>query len=374
MGDRECGRSENGVYVAYTLAIPLIMFALLLESAQAQGRGTQQKATAIGNSIVDRVTERFVDAVNRNVLRESVDPDTRRLQIEATRVIIRGSDRDWQNFISQAERIGQSPSAGSRRAAGSSENRSVPPSYIRAIRQNVQSTPQVNVLVTRAGDKNVSLEVPPYIAEGLTTKRVVVNRIATVDRMLRIEGDGNPRTREFLLIISTGPASAADSRAADDLPMVAIREAFGTSFAVVAEADQKLDPERMFGLPGENWLWGAPTAKPDLPHVFTVDLDNDRIDEVCFVWTETRQNIAESLDCFRKTHALAPYQPVLHMSLWFEAVPNEVGRAMLHGGKLLVKPATIEGLKPNKEWFEVVFQRQEAKPKLVRIAPPPGSS
>lgn len=60
---------------------------------------TTPAAALAQDSIFDQIVGHVVDEVNESVIREEIDSQTRDLQISATKMLLRGSAEDWDEFI-----------------------------------------------------------------------------------------------------------------------------------------------------------------------------------------------------------------------------------------------------------------------------------
>lgn len=263
--------------------------------------------------LLDRLAEKMVDAVNTRVLKQAqVDPEIRAVQVSATKILLRGSATDWENFARNTEEMAN--------ALYRQEVYEYKEGFEESFRKTPTSTTCINVF-----GSEVAVEVPdftPYNWQGgpPIKRKGEFMAISPISTGL---GGGNT----YFLVIKTAPANETE---ADRLWNHSCRadgadNAYGTYAAIITEDTRLINFEDSRYLLGTNSRLGfiaddikkVKEIDTNVDWLFVRDFDADGIDEICvvtYVAVPTAGAIYYIL-VYRKVYAEQRYQRVADIIL-----------------------------------------------------------
>jgi hypothetical protein len=272
--------------------IIVITFLALLSNAPAYAGAVDK--------LFDSVAEQMTDSVNKNILKTKVDRETRQLQISATKVLLRGSDTDWDNFVESAMGVVESASETKSSQSNTASNveqsrRRTLNQYKQAVDQNLRSATKGSTTLpakpiffsTMIGGKPINIKASPINPYGNHSFQIKANLLGITS----VESDKNPKTREYLLRITYEPANYVYQNYqafADGIELDEVTRSFlwGEVICIINEDDNEVDTGSAIKL-GHGGVVGFPEPEDimkyisiNCPPIYAYDWDMDGIDEI----------------------------------------------------------------------------------------------
>lgn len=276
-------------FVFFLTSLLFIFICTILVSAPAFAQG----------SFFDALCGAIANNINELVIGQEVDQETKQIQISAVKVLLRGNESDWDEFVDSTKDWAESSlKTESSKTTQSTTYRKEQQKFVNEVSRIKKVVGKTYYFEGKVGNINFTMEVPPY--KCIASDRDVADREAEIDgiyplnRTLSSENKiksffnsilgGTKKDKQYLVFLEVFDAKTK-SYWPSDMGLFDCREAFGLFAAIIDEDTKYLDLFKdAVPLPEGIWNWDLPyineNVKFNIPDVFIHDLNHDGFDEI----------------------------------------------------------------------------------------------
>jgi len=289
------GGSEMHKYKFVFFLTSLFFICTILVSAPVSAQG----------NFFDALCGAIANNVNELVIGQEVDHETKQIQTSAVKVLLRGNESDWDEFVDSTKDWAESSlKTESSKTTQPTTYRKEQQKFVKEVSRIKKDIGKTYYFEGKIGNINFTMEVPPY-KYGTYDNKTNRRGTAIADREAKILGiyplnhtarlgnkiktffnnllSGTEKNKQYLVILDVYYAKE-EGNMPRNMCMMDAGWAFSEYAMIIDEQTKYLDifkdVTRLRGWGG--WYYNSPDSamKWNIPNVFIYDLNHDGFDEI----------------------------------------------------------------------------------------------